>query len=103
MRPCSVAMSGIGVRGQSSRSLINDFQLQSYGGEALALSSHVDSYALEVEFSDIDLNADPSPAQQTKVLMSAVSEETCLLAFACLEQLQSRSRNGPAVESRVFV
>ena len=74
-------MSGFGVRGQSSRSLINDFQLQSYGGEAVPFSSHADSHASEMEFSEIDLDADLSLAQQTKVLTSAVSEETCA---ACL-------------------
>lgn len=78
-------MAGFGVRGQSSRSLINDFQLQSYGGEAVPLSSHAHSHASEVEFSEIDLDADPSPAQQTKVLVTANSEDTsaaCSAAFA---------------------
>lgn len=72
----STAMSGFGGRGQSSRSLINDFQLQSYGGEAVPLSSHAHSHASEVEFSEIDLDTDPSPAQQTKVLMTTDSEDT---------------------------
>lgn len=94
-------MSGLGVRGQSSRSLINDFQLQSYGGETVPLSSHANSHASEVEFSEIDLDTDPVPAQQTKVLKSAVSEETCAacsVAFACPGQLANWLRDGPAAD-----
>lgn len=94
-------MSSFGVRGQSSRSLINDFQLQSYGGEALPFSSHADSHASEVEFSEIDLDMGPSPPQQTKVLKSAVSEKTCAarsVAFACAEQLAGRLRDDPAAD-----
>ena len=91
-------MSGFGGRGQSSRSLINDFQLQSYGGEAVPFNSHADSHASEVEFSEIDLDTDPSPLQQTKVLTSAVSEETsaaCTVVFVCPEQLKGHTWHGP--------
>lgn len=89
----STAMSGFGGRGQSqsSRSLINDFQLQSYGGEAVPLSSHAHSHASEVEFSEIDLDTDPSPALQTKVLMTANSEDT---SAACSAALLSPERLG---------
>ena len=91
-------MSGFGGRGQSSRSLINDFQLQSYGGEAVPFSSHADSHASDVEFSEIDLDTDPSPPQQTKVLTFADTEETsaaCSVVFACPEQLKDRNRDVP--------
>ena len=95
-------MSDFGGRGQSSRSLINDFQLQSYGGEAAPLSGHAQSHVSEVEFSDIDLESDTSPAQQAKVVVVAVTEKTCVavLLFACLEQLKLPSTDGPAFNNQ---
>lgn len=60
--------------GQSSRGLLNDFSLQSYGGEAAPLStrghSHVPS---EVEFSEIDLGSDSPLSQSAKVQTKCVS------------------------------
>ena len=74
VHPRPIAMSR-GGRGQSSRSLINDFQLQSYGGyagdavDAVPLSSGAQNDVPGVEFSDIDLDSDASPAQQAKVVV----------------------------------
>ena len=85
-------MSNRGNWGQSSRSLINDFQLQSYAGDAVPLSSHAHSHVSEVEFSEIDLDADPTPAQQTKVLVYAVVKQV----HPAYKQLSHSFLAGPA-------
>lgn len=51
---------------QSQRGLINDFQLQSYGGDAAPLSSSAQTVQ-EVEFSEIDLGLEPNRPADAKV------------------------------------
>ena len=55
--------------GSSQRGLISDFQLQSYAGEGVPLSSNAHNAAgSEVEFSDIDLGIGPATSvPDTKV------------------------------------
>ena len=70
-------MSNVGNWGQSSRGLLSDFQLQSYGGDAVPLSSHAHSHVSEVEFSEIDLDSEPPATQQAKVRAEAVPQQAC--------------------------
>ncbi|DBB09563.1 hypothetical protein WJX82_007159 [Trebouxia sp. C0006] len=68
-------MANYDTWGQSSRGLLNDFSLQSYGGEAVPLSTHARSYApSEIEFSEIDLGSEPPVSQDAKVKLPIVSD-----------------------------
>ena len=61
-------MAGYDTWGQSSHGLLNDFSLQSYGADAVPLSTHARSYApSEIEFSEIDLESEPPVPQDAKV------------------------------------
>ena len=68
--------------GSSQRGLINDFQLQSYAGEGVPLSSNAHNAAgSEVEFSDIDLGIGPATnVPETKVECGTVMPLLLLLA-----------------------
>ena len=52
---------------QSQRGLVNDFQLQAYGGDAAPLNSSAQHTVQEVEFSEIDLGLEPNRPADAKV------------------------------------
>ena len=87
-------MAGYDTWGQSSHGLLNDFSLQSYGGDAVPLSTHARSYApSEIEFSEIDLGSEPPVPQDAKVkLRNRLFMLTPCLWFCCTYEFNNTPR-----------
>ncbi len=107
-------MANYDTWGQSSRGLLNDFSLQSYGGEAVPLSTHAHSHVpSEIEFSEIDLSSEPPLSENAKVrvlyagslswLSPCLSVQCHVLQIALHQMAQHAKRSSRRGSTRMLV